>query len=165
MTTQFVDILPTPLRDRLIAAVSCRPTASRDDVIGAVAPAIKDFERSQEEALLSKISELADAGGRAVLGMDATLAAVADGRVHELAVADGVSTSGRECLTCGHLDAGSIDACPSCGASLASLDHVDDIIERAAEKVYAQRGRVEVMFGDARESLIARGGLGALLRF
>jgi peptide chain release factor subunit 1 len=165
VTTQFVEILPRPMADRLIAAVPCPPTASRDEVMAAVAPAINGFERSQEEALLSTISELADAGGHAVLGMDATLAAVADGRVHELAVADGVSARGRECLTCGHIDSEIIDSCPRCSASLASLDPVDDIVERAAEKVYAQGGRVEVMFGEARESLIARGGLGALLRF
>jgi peptide chain release factor subunit 1 len=165
VTTEFINLLPTPLRDCLIAAVSCPSTASRDQVMAAVAPAIHDFERSQEEALLTKISELADAGGHAVLGLDATLGAIGDGRVHELAVADGVSARGRECLSCGHLDTQSVASCPKCGASLASMDLVDDIIERAAEKVYAQRGRVEVVFGDARESLIARGGLGALLRF
>ncbi len=165
VTTQFVEVLPTTLRDRLIASVSCPPTATRDEVMAAAAPAIHDFERNEEEALLSKISELADAGGHAVLGLEATLGAVGDGRVHELAVADGVSATGRECLTCGHLDSESIDSCPRCGATLASLEGVDDIIERAVERVYAQAGRVEVMFGDARESLIARGGLGALLRF
>ena len=162
VTTQLVEVLPTTLSDRLIASVSCPPTATRDEVMAAAAPAIQDFERNEEESLLSKISGLADAGGHAVLGMDATLGAVGDGRVHELAVADGVSATGRECLKCGHLDAKRLDACPRCGAS---LDPVDDIIERATERVYAQGGRVEVMFGDARESLIARGGLGALLRF
>jgi len=165
VTTEFINLLPTPLTDCLIANVSCPPTASRDEVMSAVAPAIHDFERSQEEALLSKISDLADAGGHAVLGLDATLGAVGDGRVHELAVADGVSAAGSECLTCGHLDSGRIDSCPRCGASLAGLDHADDIIERVAEKVYAQGGFVEVVFGDARENLIARGGLGAILRF
>ncbi len=165
VTTEFMDLLPTPLKDRLIAAVTCPPTATRDDLIAAVAPAIEGFERSEEEALLSRISELADAGGHGALGMESTLAAVVNGRVHELAVADGVSAVGWECLICGHLDAGSIDSCPRCGASRASLDQLDDIIERAAEKVYAQGGRVEVVFGEARESLIARGGLGALLRF
>ena len=165
VTTQFLEVLPAPMGDRLIAAVPCPPTATRDEVISAVAPAIRTFERTQEEALLSKISELADAGGHAVLGLDATLAAVADGRVHELAVADGISAVGRECLACGHLDAKRTDSCPRCGAGLASLDDVDDIIERAAEKVYAQKGRVEMVFGDAGENLIARGGLGALLRF
>ena len=161
VTTEFVGLLTTPLRDRLVAAVLC-PTASREDVMAAVTPAVQKFERSREEALLSKISELADGGGHAVLGLDATLAAVGDGRVHELAVAEGVSAAGRECPDCGHLDAESLDSCPRCSAS---LDRVDDIIERATEKVYAQGGRVEVMFGAAREGLIARGGLGALLRF
>lgn len=162
---QFVEILPTPLRDRLIATVSCPPTASRVEVMAAVAPAILDFERSQEEALVAQISELADASGRAVLGMEATLEVVVDGRVHQLAIADSVSAAGRECLACGHLDAERIDSCPRCGAGLSSLDDVDDIIERAAETVYAQGGRVEVVFGDPCEKLVARGGLGALLRF
>lgn len=165
VTAEFIGLLPLSLRGRLIAAVPCPPTASREEVVAALAPAIQDFERSQEEALLSKISELADGGGHAVLGIEATLGAVGDGRVHELAVADGVSSTGRECLNCGHLDTESIDSCPRCGASLSSLDAVDDIIERATEKVCAQGGRVEVVFGDARERLIARGGMGALLRF
>ncbi len=162
VTTEFVSLLPTPLKDRLVAVVPCPPTASREELMAAITPAIQGFERSQEEALLSKISELADAGGHAVLGLDATLGAVSEGRVHELAVADGVSTAGRECLNCGYLGAERVDFCPRCGAR---LDSVEDIIERATEKVYAQGGRVEVVFEEARESLIARGGLGALLRF
>jgi peptide subunit release factor 1 (eRF1) len=109
-----------------------------------------------------KISELADAGGQAVIGMDATLGAIGDGRVHQLAVADGVSAPGRECSQCGRLDSQLFDFCSHCRAG---LDPVEDIFERAMERVYAKGGRVEVVFGDARARLIARGGLGALLRF
>jgi len=136
--------------------------AGRAEVMAAVEPTIRARERREEEALLLKISELADAGGQAVLGVEATLSAIGEGRVHELAVAEGISSSGRECGNCGHLDASDIDLCPRCGTT---IDQVDDIVERATEKVYALGGRVEVMFGDARESLIARGGLGALLRY
>jgi peptide subunit release factor 1 (eRF1) len=165
VTAEFVKMLPTPLHERLIGSVHCSPPAGRVEVMAAVAPAIERFERGEEEALIARISELADAGGNAVLGMQATLAAVADGRVHELAVADGISAAGRECSACGHLDAEEVESCPRCGAGLASLDEVDDITERAAEKVYAQGGRVEVVFAHAAEKLIARGGLGALMRF
>jgi peptide chain release factor subunit 1 len=165
VTAEFVKMLPTPLQERLIGSVHCSPPAGRVEVMAAVAPAIERFERGEEEALIARISELADAGGNAVLGMQATLAAVADGRVHELAVADGISAAGRECSACGHLDAQETGSCPRCGAGLASLDDVDDIIERAAEKAYAQGGRVEVVFAHAAEKLIARGGLGALMRF
>jgi peptide chain release factor subunit 1 len=165
VTAEFVKLLPTPLRERLIGSVPCPPPAGRVEVLAAVAPAIEQFERSEEESLIARISELADAAGHAVLGIEATLAAVVDGRVHELAVAEGISAAGRECLNCGHLDTETNDSCPRCDASLASLDRMGDIIERAAEIVYAKGGRVEVMFGEARESLIARGGLGAVLRY
>jgi peptide chain release factor subunit 1 len=165
VTAEFVKMLPAPLRERLIGSVPCSPPAGRLEVMAAVAPAIEQFERGEEESLIARISDLADAGGHAVLGMDVTLAAVVDGRVHELAVADGIAAAGRECSACGHLDLHRIESCPRCGARLASLVDVDDIVERAAETVYLHGGRVEVVFGDAGEKLIARGGLGALLRF
>ena len=162
VTTEFVALLPRTYSDRLIGVVPCSMNAGRAEVMAAVEPAIRARERHEEEALLLKISELADAGGQAVLGVEATLSAIGEGRVHELAVAEGISSSGRECGNCGHLDASDIDLCPKCGTR---IDQVDDIFERATEKVYAQGGRVEVMCADARESLMARGGLGALLRY
>jgi peptide chain release factor subunit 1 len=162
VTTEFVELLPEPLKERLIGVVPCSLKAGRDEVMTALTPAIQAHERSEEEALLLQISESADAGGRGVLGLEATLRAISDGRVQELAVADGISASGRECANCGHLDANSIPACPRCKMELVQTE---DIIERATERVYAQGGRVEVMFGNARESLVARGGVGALLRY
>ena len=162
VTTEFVELLPEPLKERLIGVVPCSVKAGRDEVMAALTPAIQARERSEEEALLLQISELADAGGRGVLGLEATLSAISDGRVHELAVADGISASGRECVNCGHLDANIVADCPRCKMELVQTE---DIIERATERVYAQGGRVEVMFGSARESLVARGGVGALLRY
>jgi peptide chain release factor subunit 1 len=162
VTTEFAGMLPQPLKDRLIGVVPCPVNIGRDEVLAALAPAIQAHERSEEEALLLQISELADAGGRGVLGLGATLAALADGRVHELAVADGISMSGRECVDCGYLDVGEVSVCPRCNRELGPIE---DIIERAIERAYAQGARVEVMFGNAREDLMTRGGVGAFLRY
>jgi peptide chain release factor subunit 1 len=162
VAAEFTSLLPTPLMDRLVATVPSPARVSREEMMEAIMPAIEGFERSEEEALIHRVSELADAGGNAVLGMETTLRAVGDGRVHELALAEGISAAGQECLGCGYLDAENLADCPRCGSR---LERVEDIVERAAESVYAQGGRVEVLFGEARESLIARGGLGALLRF
>jgi peptide chain release factor subunit 1 len=162
VTTEFVELLPHPLKDRLIGVVPCSMRAGQEEVMAAVAPAIEAYERREELALLQQISELADAGGRGVLGLQATLKAISEERVRELAVADGVSASGSECVSCGYLETDSTGACPRCQSELI---RTEDIIERATERVYAQGGRVEVMFGDPRESIMARGGVGALLRY
>ncbi len=162
VTTEFVELLPQPLRERLVGVVPCPVKAGLDEVMAALTPTIEAHERAEEEALLQRISELADAGGHGILGLETTLDAIGDGRVQELAVAEGISSAGRECVNCGHLDAGNAAACPRCKKGLVP---VDDIIERAIERVYAQGGRVEVMFDGACESLVARGGVGALLRY
>jgi peptide chain release factor subunit 1 len=162
VTKEFVELLPQPLKDRLIGVVPCSMRAGQDEVMAAVAPQIEANERREEEALLLQISELADGGGRGVLGLQATLKAISEERVRELAVADGISASGSECVNCGYLESETAGTCPSCQSELI---RTEDIIERATERVYAQGGRVEVMFGDPRESIMARGGVGALLRW
>lgn len=162
VTTEFAELLPQPLKERLIGVVPCSMKAGDDEVMAAVAPAIEANERREEEALLLRIAELADTGGRGVLGLQDTLKAVSENRVRELAIADGIAASGSECVSCGYISSESSGTCPRCESELTPTE---DIIERATESVYAQGGRVEVMFGEPRESLMARGGVGALLRY
>jgi peptide subunit release factor 1 (eRF1) len=123
---------------------------------------LHEHEREQERTLVSQLSDAASSEGQAVIGLSDTLAAASDGRVQTLVVADGVTTEGVECQSCGYVTAERADTCPRCGGA---VDAVPDVVERAVEKVLESNGRINMVFADAREWLVARGGLGAVLRY
>jgi peptide subunit release factor 1 (eRF1) len=104
----------------------------------------------------------AGAGGRAVLGVKDTAAAVSEGRARELVVADGVEASGYECTGCGYLSAEDIERCPACRRP---MEAVEDLIDRLVGRAYVAGIRTESVFGEARHELLALGGIAARLRY
>jgi peptide chain release factor subunit 1 len=135
---------------------------SESDVLGKARAAIRDHEGELEKALVSRLNEAAEAGGRAVLGIPGSLAAVQDGRVDTLVVADGVTETGAECLSCGYVAAGTTERCPRCGGD---VEAVADVVERAVETALRTDAHIELVLGEAREWLLSRGGMGAALRY
>lgn len=121
-----------------------------------------EAERRSEVEMIRALAEAAGAGGRAVLGVHETAAALSEGRVHELVVADGVEASGQECASCGYLVAEEIPRCPNCRRP---MEPVDDIIDRLVGRAYIEGIRTETVFGEARHELLALGGIAARLRY
>jgi peptide subunit release factor 1 (eRF1) len=159
--TEFQKMLPQSLQERLIGTFHPGNRDKPQQILDKAAAVAKGFERSQEEALVTRIADDADAGGSGVLGAVDTLKALNEGRVHVLVVGADVTIQGSQCPSCGLL-AGTDDSCPTCGAGVVAAP---DIVERAMRHVYENNGRVEVVFDRAAEWLAARGGIGAQLRF
>ena len=67
-----------------------------------------------------------------------------------------------ECTKCGYLRAGGGTECPACGTE---MDSVSDVIEIAVERAYLAGAAVNAVFGEARQKLLALGGVGARLRY
>src|SRR3972149_3322821 len=65
----------------------------------------EEDERRSERELVDQIVGAAESGGQGVAGIDGTLQALLDGRVHVLAVAEGIAAAGCECLSCGYFAA------------------------------------------------------------
>ncbi len=161
---EFEALLPEEIRRRLIGKLTANFKQERDSEILDRARALREEdERRLELALVSRITELTDAKGRGTLGIDETLKALTEGRVDTLVVGEGVTKAGTACLNCDFFSADGFSQCPGCAKS--EVEDLPDVIEQAIEYAIANGSRVNVVFGGAREMLLSRGGMGALLRY
>jgi peptide subunit release factor 1 (eRF1) len=115
-----------------------------------------------DEELVKRIVDNADAGGRGAIGLEDTLEAVAEGKVDTLAVAEGIAAEGAACPKCDYFAAKPFRKCPVCSAT---AEPIDDIVDYAVERAVLSGGHVRVVRGKAREWLLARGAVGAVLRY
>lgn len=156
-TGELGRLLPHPLRERVIGTLRMQIDAPVGDVLRQTLEIAERAERQAENALVTQLFD------RGAVGLEATLAALQQGRLMILVHADGVSARGRECPRCHALFAdGAESGCAYCGEHLRSLD---DLIGRAAARAGEVGGRVEQVRGEAADRLQDVGGIGALLRF
>lgn len=161
---EFEALLPEGTRRRLIGRLTADFKQEGDNEILDRARALREEdERASELALVERIRELAGAEGRGTLGIDETLQALTEGRVDTLVVAEGATREGTACLNCDYFAAQRFSQCPACAQS--DVEELPDAIEQAIEYAIANGSHVNVVFGGAREMLLSRGGIGALLRY
>jgi peptide chain release factor subunit 1 len=148
------------VRRTILGRASLAMAAPAEEVLAASMDLERGLERRRErEAVDRLVSELTANTGRAVAGMDDTLAALEAGRVHVLLVANGLTASGSRCARCGH-PATEGETCPVCGGPMITGA---DLVEEAVEMALRQRCRVETVTED--QPLHDVGGIGTLLRF
>jgi peptide chain release factor subunit 1 len=161
---EFESLLADPIRRRLIGHINVDFKQENDDqIIERVQELNREHERKAEEELVTRIQGFADAGGRGTLGLDDTLMAIVEGRAQEVAIAEGMTQDGSVCLNCDYLSAHKFERCPVCSSS--EVEDLPDIVERAIECAHIKGATVNEVFGGGRESLLARGGIGAVLRY
>jgi peptide subunit release factor 1 (eRF1) len=154
------DELPRPLRARLAGQLALAATASDAEVLRAAGVAADAIERETEARMVDELVAAATTP-RAELGFAATTAALSEGRVRHLFVADSFAVIGGACETCGLLVAGFRD-CPVCHIPTSQLGDLKEyIVQRAAE----QGARIETVSGNAAALLSAYDGLGAWTRY
>jgi hypothetical protein len=154
------DQLPGPLRARLAGTLDVGLFATEAQVLANALQAAETAERRSE---LEEVNQLIDVrcSPHAALGVDATLSALADGRVHALFVADPFVGLGGECPSCGYLVQFGAQ-CPRCDAPPVMIR---DLRERIIERALEQGARVEVVSGEAGALLCAHGLIGAWTRY
>jgi peptide subunit release factor 1 (eRF1) len=152
--------LPRPLKARLAGRIDLELFADEAAISRAALAAAEAVERREELALVDELLNEATAT-RAAVGVQATLDALNDRRVHVLFVADSLSGPAAECRRCERL---SITAgrCPLCSGPLAELP---DLRERVFERALEQGARIESLAGPAAAKLAGWGGLGAWTRY
>jgi peptide subunit release factor 1 (eRF1) len=133
-------------------------TATSADVLALVLEVDEETERARERLVVERVARAAGAEDHGVAGLDATLEALAAGRVGELVVSLDLSAPGSACVACGRLATGR-GRCRSCGGERRP---VPDVVEAAVVAALRGGARVETVLGDG---LSALGGIGALLRF
>lgn len=132
--------------------------SSVDDVERRLEQIISKQEKRETTAALEAFEQNLSKG-RAVAGLDDTLAALNEKRVGHLLFTEGFETPGAICPKCGWTSA----AAGTCSLDGAGLEEVENIVERVIEMTYLQGGDVRAVGNDSQ--LKARGSIAALLRF
>jgi hypothetical protein len=152
--------LPRPLKSRLAGTLRLELFANEAEVLQATLAAAENLERQSEVAAVQELIE-ATSTPRVALGLEDTLVALSEDRVHRLFLADTFDGMGGTCAVCARLVAGA-DTCPVCGArKLLPGQLREQVIERAL----AQGAGVETVSGEAAKLLRRCDGIGAWTRF
>jgi peptide subunit release factor 1 (eRF1) len=150
------------VRRTIAARISLPVVSSPGEVLETIRELEEEFERAREDEAVRRLSAEIEANtGRAVAGMEQTIAALEEGRVDTLLVGANLEAAGVRCPSCGHV-AFRGRACPACGAA---MEETADLVEEAVESALRQRCRVEVLPQGPADDLAPMGGIGALLRF
>jgi peptide chain release factor subunit 1 len=122
----------------------------------------KNREQFAETNLLDQVVEQAKSGRKGVLGVEPTLSALMEEKVRTLLIANGFAIDGSVCTRCDYVAERNFETCPLCGGSAEKRD----ITDRVVEKAILTGAVAEVVCSDqARDRLLAEGGVGGLLRY
>jgi peptide chain release factor subunit 1 len=156
-------MLPEPVSRRVIGTFPVDLKHESEEAILEKARRLRDEdERRSETETVGRVIDAAKSGGQGAVGVERTLEAIRQERVRTLLVADGLELEGVACVACDHFDIQAIETCPICGGATESTV---DVLDRAVEKAYLSGATVDTVFGEARDTLMEDGGVGALLRY
>jgi hypothetical protein len=151
------------LAPRVAARERLGPDTPPNELRARLDAIVEEIEAGKEQALLASVREHLGSDGLATTGPDATLRALADGKVATLLLAAGKSMPGHACPSCRLLFIAPkvAAACPRCD-TLASAS--PDVVEAAVDLALATGARVRRIARAAPE-LEALGGMASILRF
>jgi peptide chain release factor subunit 1 len=156
----FRTLLPKAWQSLVVGTFPMSMTASHGEVLAKAMQIGHEAERQREKRLVDSIVTAAAKGGSGVVGLEATLGAIHDGRVQTLMVGEGFHEPGYRCKTCGFLTTTKSKSCTFCGGQ---FEHIRDAVELAVQSVMKGGGTVEVVHTSG---IIAEAGkIGAVLRY
>ncbi len=161
-TAELQRLLPRPLLDRVVATLKLPVDTRAPDLLREVARLEEERESRRETALVEELVAAARQGHQAVLGLEASLQALRQGRLLRLVYAADGPIEGGICSGCGTLALRTEGTCDFCEAPLA---RVRDLIGRMARLVSDTGGRLDRVRGAAADRLRQAGGPGGFLRF
>jgi len=157
--TRLYPILHSYLQKILAGYINVDVTSSTDDILKAA----RRIEAEKEEERSREIAGALLGGGTprlAVTGLEATVKALKEGRVHTLVLEDNGRVEGCLCNDCGDVDILSATNCELC---VKPLSRVEDVSEHLA--VLAVERDAEVKYVRPGTGIEKMGSVGALLRW
>jgi peptide chain release factor subunit 1 len=134
--------------------------SATEQIMLAITPVIDRTEAARERVLIDRLEEGLGTGGAAAAGLDEVLAMLEQNRVEILLVPDGADLTAGLCPQCARLFASTEGHCSSDGAVLISVDAIEHIVERAA-----QRSLEVVVVSHEPDALREHGPVAALLHW
>ncbi len=166
---EIADLLPKPLREKLLGVVNMSLRVTYNDVRDKVAPLVQEAEvREERERLAVLTGELERRNGRAVAGLADTTFAGQQARIDTLFFPPDFVHKGWQCRNCQGLIADLAEAPPKtclyCGSD--QLETVPDVVTLLAEQTLNLGGHVEVVRDPENQAILkTHGNIGALLRY
>jgi peptide chain release factor subunit 1 len=157
--SNFRHFLSTPVQQQIIDTVRLDMREAPDRIVEAAQEVLQRHEREEEREAVERLLNRAASGGLAVVGMQRTLAAVNQGRIHQLIMHRDVHQAGWRCRDCDRIGEDMPPQCPSCGGEVTAVD----LGEAMVEGVLRLDGFVELI--EPHPRLAAYEGVGALLRY
>lgn len=151
--------LSKQLQSRVAGTFAIDMTAGEHEVREQTLEMLREANVQREQKLVEQMITTAAKGGNAVVGLDATLKTVGEGRVDTLVISDGYKVAGYADENSNFITAHKGDTSPYGG----ELKKVDDIVEKAVSLTMEQGGSVEIV-SDCQE-LEEVGRIGAILRY
>ena len=156
----FRGLLPRPMLDIVVGEMALDMTADEAEVRDKTMRIIRDQIQAEESALVERLITAAAKAGAGVIGLEDTLTALQEDRVHTFVVSEGYEAHGFRCTNCGYLGAQETEACPYCNSEIRPHEHViDAAIRTAIEKGVAVKSVAH------NEQLDKAGKVGAILRY
>ena len=143
-------LLPRSLGTRVVGEFAAERFASDSEILDRVRGIEETAERAYETALVKEVIERAAKRELAVTGWDDTLAALCDGRVHQLVLIEGDTAAGYACPE-GHFAViEQVELCPFCDEPVWQIG---DLAAWAARRARSTGASVEFVRGEAAERL------------
>ncbi|MCF8033331.1 MAG: hypothetical protein K9K66_09425 [Desulfarculaceae bacterium] len=147
------------LSGRLAGSFSLEVGCNQTAVAAEVRQVLQAARRQRQEGLLAKLADNLGPGGQAATGLNQTLGALFEGKVHTLFVRRGFTAAGGACPSCGRLRHVA-DNCPICNQAMTP---VNDVVNLAVAGALQGGARLEQIDGDS--PLDGLGDIAALLRY
>jgi peptide chain release factor subunit 1 len=158
--SQFLDILPKALQDKVIGTFTVNFGASAGEVQSRSMQVIEEVAQEREDELVQDMIAGWRRGSGATAGLSDTLAALQEHRPSVLLVSAGFAASGYRCKNCRYLALVERDECPVCGGE---FEWVEDLVDTMTHRALEQGVEVEIVRGSS--ELEEVGSIGALLRY
>ena len=156
---QFREQLSKQFQSQIAGAFAIDMTAGEHEIRQRSLELLQQANVEREQKLVSSLITTAAKGGNAVMGLEATLTTVSEGRVQTLILSDGYRSAGFS-----NEEGGQLSAFESVSSPYDDpLIPVDDIIEEAVSRTMDMGGSVEIISDNP--ELEEAGRIGALLRY
>ncbi len=157
---EFRELMSRPLLDKVVGQINLDMNTTPAEAWERGYEVAQKAQQAAEADLLEQVITQAHKGGAASIGIIDTLAAVQQGRLHQLLVSRGLHAAGQQCTHCQAVLVQAAPACPYCGGALVTSA---DVVNLVVQRVIDAGLRVSVLEQDAQLNEV--GGMAAVLRY
>ncbi|HEX9013901.1 MAG TPA: hypothetical protein VF813_10305 [Anaerolineaceae bacterium] len=156
----FRSLLPKAWQSLVMGSFPMSMSANAAEVLEKALAVGAEAERRREDRLIETAVNAAAKSGPGAVGLEDTLKAIHDGKVHTLLIDDGFRAAGFRCTTCGYMTTVKAKRCPYCSGQ---FEEIPDAVELAIRTVLHSGGDVEIVHGA--KALQNAGQIAAVLRY